>query len=94
MGRTAKRAWLAGGLGVFLLLGAAGVAEAEEKFKYQYEFGSIQIPRLDADEPKPPGGLGAARPGFSRPGSHCLEPRTQVRDLPHQRKLHGPASPR
>ena len=52
MGRTMKSAWLAGGLGVLLLLGGAGVAGAEEKFKYQYEFGSIQIPRLDADEPK------------------------------------------
>ena len=54
MGPTVKRAWLAGGLGVLLLLGGAGVAGAEEKFKYQYEFGSIQIPRLDADEPKLP----------------------------------------
>lgn len=52
MGRTAKRAGLAGVLAVLLLLGAAGVAGAEEKFKYQYEFGTIQIPRLDADEPK------------------------------------------
>ncbi len=52
MGRTANRAWLAGGLGGLLLLGAAGVAGAEDKFKYQYEFESIRIPRLDADEPK------------------------------------------
>ena len=52
MSRTPNRAWLAGGLGGLLLLGAAGVAGAEDKFKYQYEFESIRIPRLDADEPK------------------------------------------
>ena len=52
MGRTVKRAWLAGGLGGRLLLGAAGVAGGEEKFKYQYEFGAIRIPRADAGEPK------------------------------------------
>ena len=52
MGRTVKRTWLAGGLGGLLLLGAAGVAGGEEKFKYQYEFGAIQIPRADAGEPK------------------------------------------
>ena len=52
MGRTVKRTWLAGGLGGLLLLGVAGVAGGEEKFKYQYEFGSIRIPRADAGEPK------------------------------------------
>ena len=52
MGPTVKRAWLAGGLAGLLWLGAAGVAGGEEKFKYQYEFESIRIPRLDADEPK------------------------------------------
>ena len=54
MGQTPKRTWLAGGLGALLFLGAAGVAGGEEKFKYQYEFESIRIPRLDADEPKLP----------------------------------------
>ena len=52
MGRMVKKAWLDTGLGVLLLWGLAGVSEGEEKFKYQYDFGSIQIPRLEADEPR------------------------------------------
>ena len=52
MVRELKR-WLASvGTGATLFWGLAWIAEGEEAFKYQYEFGPIRIPRAQAGEPK------------------------------------------
>ena len=51
MGREVKR-WLgSAGIGMALFIGLPLTTKGEEVSKYQYEFGSIRIPRAEAGEP-------------------------------------------